>query len=73
MSRVEAKREAQRAKGNEENSPSGIELGANKFTSAEPVFHGASCKAAKDEAKPDCSEQLATGSSSVYGLQDTKQ
>jgi len=51
VSRVEAKREAQRAKGNEENSR----------------------KAAKDEAKPDCSEQLATGSSSVYGLQDTKQ
>ena len=51
-----------------DNSPCGIALRANNSISVESVFHGA-----KGEAKPVFSEQLAAGSNSDYGLQDSKQ
>ncbi len=40
----------------------------NNSILVEEIFHGA-----KDEAKPAFSEQLAAGSNSDYGLQDSKQ
>jgi hypothetical protein len=48
--------------------PCGIALQANNSTLVEEIFHGA-----KDAAKPAGSEQLAAGSNSDYGLQDSKQ
>jgi hypothetical protein len=48
-------------------------LWTNNWTSVEWVFHGASRENAKHEAKQAGSEQLAAGSNSDYGLQDSKQ
>ncbi len=62
-------------------SPCGIALRANNTILVESVFHGCNTNTpdvriihgAMDEVKPAFSEQLAAGSNSDYGLQDSKQ